>query len=230
MARTKGSTNKVHKAKTPRKKAKSKRKAPLVQAFNPDWIIGIDNGTSGAMCVLRAGCGHTFKPEVSHFWRTPSLEWRNYQKEIKFTSRLDVPALISKLRPFSNLESVVAVLERPLVNPTRFTASLCAVRCFEATMVVLEQFGIPYRIIDSKEWQSALLPRGIKGPANLKEAGRIWCRSKYPHLAYEHDERKPLKYAPDDADAVLIAYYAVQMWGKETIRANSNGAGWLIPR
>tara|TARA_R110001606_G_scaffold358238_1_gene509822 strand:+ start:312 stop:974 length:663 start_codon:yes stop_codon:yes gene_type:complete len=213
--------------------AKKKRKAPEVKKFTPEWIVGIDNGTSGAMCVLKAGCAHTFKPNVQHFWRTTSKEVRNYQIEEKYTTRLDVPAMIESLMPFTRLESVVAVLERPLVNPSKHTATLCAVRCFEAQLVVLEHLGIPYRFIDSREWQGALLPRGVKGSANLKEAGRNWCREKYPHFAYEHDERKPMKYAPDDADAVLIAYYATTMlWGdpNEPIRANSNGAGWLIPR
>ena len=117
----------------------------------------------------------------------------------------------------------------PDVAVARFDATLSAIRCFEATLVALEYLGIPYRFIDSREWQSAVLP-GVKGVANLKEAGRDWCRDKYAGFAYRFDEALPACNEPDDADAVCIAHYARNFFRGQKIVAQKNGAGWLIPR
>jgi len=195
-------------------------------------VIGIDNGVTGALCVMPFGDiadSEPLEPSSEHFWRVPTSRTENYQKEAKSITRLNTSKLLERLQSWVLIEEAFAVIERPLVNPARFDATLSAVRCFEATLVVLEHLGIPYRFIDSREWQSALLP-GIKGPGNLKDAGMEWCRKRYPDLSYEFDEATPIKNFPDDGDAVCIAHYAKNFFKDQDIVANRNGAGWLIPR
>ncbi|MDA3809619.1 MAG: hypothetical protein PF518_04730 [Spirochaetaceae bacterium] len=91
-----------------------------------------------------------------------------------------------------------------MVNPTRFTATLSAIRCLEATIIAFEMYDIPYQYCDSKQWQKELLPAGIKGTPELKKASAdIGCR-----LFPEHEE---LIQKHGDADGLLIAEWARRM-------------------
>ena len=100
------------------------------------------------------------------------------------------------------MQSPVKVfLERPMVNPGRFQATASALRAMEATLIVLEMFKLPLQYVDSKQWQKALLPSGIKGPAELKKASMdIGCRM-FPHLS-------EIIKKQGDADGLLIAEWA----------------------
>ena len=73
------------------------------------------------------------------------------------------------------------MIERPMVNPTRFAATISAIRCLEATELLLEELRIPYQFIDSKEWQKALLPSGLKGN-DLKLGSESVANRLYPRL------------------------------------------------
>ena len=76
--------------------------------------------------------------------------------------------------PKHNRYAVMASIERPMVNPKRFEATVSALRALEATLIVLESLNIGKEYCDSKGWQKALLPYiSVKDkkqyPAKLKE-------------------------------------------------------------
>lgn len=151
-------------------------------------IIGIDNGVTGAVAVLTS--------EGSLLKQMPVTKSLDYTKKVKYVSRVNYYELFTFL---SSLEGR-AYLERPMVNPGRFAATASALRAFEATLIALEQSGISYQFIDSKEWQKELLPSGLKGP-QLKEASMLKAIQLFPHLEVVIRKQK-------DGDAILIAEYA----------------------
>lgn len=152
--------------------------------------IGVDNGVTGSIGILA--------PDVQEFYHTPTKSELSYTKEAKHITRIDSVKLLELLKRY-NTGNMLLLIERPMVNPGRFTATLSAMRALEATLIVIELLSIPYRYIDSKEWQKAMLPSGIKGSDELKKASKdIGCRL-FP-------EFKDLYKS--DADGILIAEYA----------------------
>lgn len=131
-------------------------------------------------------------------FKLPTKSCENYQKTVKKNvTRIDAPKLVELLSTHMlKGAETLAVMERPMVNAMRFNASLSAVRCLEATLVVLESLNIPYRFLDSKEWQSVLLPQ-IKGSDGLKEASLALGKKLFPDLKLSKD-----------ADYLLIGEYA----------------------
>ena len=153
--------------------------------------IGIDNGTTGTIGIV----GNDIQPQLLH---TPVKKEQDYTKAKKNVSRLDVNAFISILNQY-NHNDIVVVCERPMINPTRWTASMTAIRCWEAQLVCLEVLGISHQFIDSKEWQREMLPKGIKGAPELKKASKDIGSRLFPTFAtFKHT----------DLDGVLIAEYA----------------------
>ncbi len=158
--------------------------------FYGKTYIGIDNGVSGSIGVIPSN-GTNARLLVA-----PIFSVYDYTKEARKINRINTPSLISFL---SDIINPFAVIERPMVNPTRFRATQSALRALEATLIVLERLGIPYQFIDSKEWQKSILPRGIKGTDNLKTASLSIGTRLFPQFA---DKFKK------DADGILIAEYA----------------------
>lgn len=151
--------------------------------------IGIDNGVSGSIGILGAA-------EGARFFRTPIHKERSYTKDEKHISRLDVPAFRKMVAGFP--KDTLVLLERPMVNPQRFAASMSAMRAMEATLIVLEENDYFLRYVDSKEWQSALLPK-IVGSDELKAASLAKGGELYPALKTKFKS---------DADSLLIAHWA----------------------
>jgi len=151
-------------------------------------FIGIDNGVTGSVGILVEGL------EPVGF-KTPTKKVLNYTKQAKNVSRLEVNKFEELLQTHlpENKAGVLCSIERPMVNPGRFQASLTAVRCLEATLNVLEKLAIPYEFIDSKQWQKALLPSGLKGDA-LKHASLDVGKRLFPSVKHVKD-----------ADGILIA-------------------------
>ena len=152
--------------------------------------IGIDNGTSGTIgIILPDGT-----PQIYH---TPVKKEQDYTKNKKLISRLNVLSFRS-LFLLHDKDDMVFVLERPLINSRFFNTTVIAARCFESELSQIELIGSRHYFIDSKEWQSALLPKGYHG-AGLKKASLDIGNRLFPQLS---DFRHP------DRDGILIAEYA----------------------
>ena len=159
-------------------------------------FIGIDNGVSGSIGIITDG-GPCFIP-------TPVFKQQNYTKIKKNISRVNYLQLKRELKGYGKPRMVM--LERPMVNPGRFLATASALRALEVTLVALEVLEFPYTFVDSKEWQSYLLPKGTKGPAELKKASMdIGCRL-WPML-------KTAIIKQHDADGLFLAEHARRVYG-----------------
>lgn len=153
--------------------------------------IGIDNGVTGTIGIV----GNGIEPRMYH---TPVKKEQDYTKAKKVVTRLDCSALQGILDEY-NHSALFAVIERPMINPTRWTASMSAIRCLEAELIVLEMLGIGHQFIDSREWQRELLPRGIQGSDEQKKASKDIGNRLFPQFAdFKHPDR----------DGLLIAEYA----------------------
>lgn len=154
------------------------------------YYIGIDNGVSGTIGIVGLVDG------LKLFDKTPTKKEQDYTKAKKLVTRIDSAKLKESLLPYQNM-NCIALLERPMVNPSRFVATASALRAWEATIVILEDLKIPYMPIDSKEWQKELLPKGTKGD-DLKAASKDIGSRLFPELKdFNHPDR----------DGILIAEY-----------------------
>ncbi len=162
-------------------------------------VVGIDNGVTGSIAVLYADKTFTW-------WKTPTVKCCNYTKVERHLERINFPKLLRFLSNLSSMNEVVlAVMERPMVNPKRWVASTSALRCLEATIIALEMCGINYAFIDSKEWQKELLPEGTKGSEDLKAASDALAIKKYPIHVFKNGE----------GDSCHIAEYALKHFVNE---------------
>ena len=138
-------------------------------------IIGIDNGCTGTIGIID-------NRGAADFVLTPSFKGQDYTKAKKTVSRIDVPRLYDFIKSKTEgRESLsIAYVERPMINPMRFSASINAARAYEATITVLETLCIPYQPIDSKEWQRGLLPssgkKGVEASVLKQESKDIGIR------------------------------------------------------
>lgn len=154
------------------------------------YYIGIDNGVTGSIGIVGRMDGFIY------FGKTPVKKEQDYTKAKKNITRIDSVKLKELLIHYKDRNCLV-LLERPMVNPKMFLATTSALRAWEATIVVLETLGLPYVILDSKEWQKELLPKGVRGE-ELKTASKtIGCRV-FPSTS-EHNHA--------DRDGLLIAEY-----------------------
>ena len=150
--------------------------------------IGIDNGTTGTMAIL---CPDGTKI----FLKVPVRKEQDYTKAKKNVTRVDVRLFYELLKDFKD-KDVFALIERPMVNPTRFQSSASALRCMEAELTVIEALDIPYQFCDSKEWQKELLPKGCD---DTKKASLDIGNRLFPMF-------REVKHP--DRDGLLIAEYA----------------------
>lgn len=150
--------------------------------------IGIDNGVSGSISIL--------KESDIYYCPTPVKIEQSYTKTKQLITRVDYEVLKKYLlQHIAPSTGVFCLLERPMVNPGRFKATASALRALEATLIVLERLYIPFQYIDSKEWQKALLPKGIEKDG-LKKAAIDVAKRLFPQVQTK------------DADSLLIAEYA----------------------
>lgn len=180
------------------KKRKLMKRTVKVKEFEPVFFnklyIGADNGVSGTIGWSGASRGSHVYGQI----KMPVFSQLSYTKKEKHITRINHEQLSSMLSYLITLnEQVLLLLERPMINPGRWTASLSARAALEVTWLVIEQLKIPYIMIDSKDWQSELLPRGIKGAENLKKASRQIGNQLFPSVN-----------CIPDADGILIAEYA----------------------
>lgn len=155
--------------------------------------IGIDNGVTGSI-------GMVAKNGFNQFILMPTITEQNYTKKKQQISRVSYLQL-KKLLELPLNPQIKVLLERPMTNPTRYKAVVSGMRCLEAVLIAVEVCGHPYEYIDSKEWQKAMLPKGVKGTPDLKKASVDIGIRLFPHY-------KELILKHKDADGLLIAEYA----------------------
>lgn len=155
-------------------------------------IIGVDNGVTGGITII--------SDDVIHHIKTPIKKELSYTKAKQWINRVDY--LPMKRFLFNNSYNSqgewgrpLCLLERPMVNPGRFKATVSALRCLEATLIIMEQLTISVQYIDSKEWQKVMLPSGLKGADELKAAAKSVARRLFPDVKIVN------------ADSLLIAEY-----------------------
>jgi len=152
-------------------------------------FIGIDNGVTGAITILLDD------NNIILHEKTPVTKCLNYTKKKAFVNRVNFREFKKLLKNAGN--NTFCFIERPMVNPGRFNASVSAIRCLEATMIILEELEIPYQFIDSKEWQKELLPSGLVKD-ELKQAAGTVAKRLFP------------KQKVVNADSILIAEYCLR--------------------
>jgi hypothetical protein len=159
------------------------------------FYIGIDNGVSGSIAIISPDNTITFA-------KIPVKTEQSYTQSKQNISRIKTVDLI-KLIEVSigqcDTSLVHVVIERPMVNPTRFKASASGLRALEAVLIVVDDLmHLPFTYIDSKRWQKELLPKGIGGD-ELKTASLQIGNRLFPQF---REHRHP------DRDSLLIAEYA----------------------
>lgn len=152
-------------------------------------VMFIDNGVTGSIAVLG-------EDRESMFMETPVIEQQDYTKARKIIHRIDIRGMTDAILSW---KPTVVVLERPLINPTRFNASISASRALEATIAVLEMCDLPYLFCDSREWQKEVLPKGVTGSKELKKASMDIGIRLFP-------QHETLIRRHKDADSLLGAY------------------------
>ena len=163
-------------------------------------IIGIDNGTTGTIGVINGAAG-------TKFIKVPVVKQQDYTKKKKNVTRINVEMLKAFLiGNVIDANNTLCVVERPMVNPTRFTATISAVRALESVITILEYMGLPYMYVDSKEWAKLMLPAGCKGSDQLKKASKDIGIRLFPQF-------KEMMMKHGDADGMLIAEYGHRTYG-----------------
>ncbi len=158
-------------------------------------VVFIDNGSSGSIGIIS-----DTSPTPTYIL-TPIKSEQDYTKKKKNISRLDHVTFMRLLSGFDPASTII-FLERPLINSTMFNTSISASRVFESQLVIIEQLGFPHQIIDSKEWQTGLLPssrkKGTTSAILKKESMDLGLRlfPMFSDLIKRHK----------DADGILGAY------------------------
>lgn len=150
-------------------------------------FIGIDNGITASIGIIKEDGSY-------HFYTAPTKNEQDYTKAKKRVTRIDGVKLMEILS-IASPESMVLV-ERPMINPQRWIASMSAIRAWEATITILETMKLPFAPIDSKEWQKVLLPQGCQKD-DLKIASLDIGKRLFPAIDTNHPDR----------DGMLIAEF-----------------------
>lgn len=157
----------------------------------PRLYVAIDNGITGTIAFMK-------DDGRAKFFHKPIKVQQSYTKAKQNISRVDAQALFELLRSQIDSYNVHVIMERPMVNPTRFKASISAMRCHEAELVVIEMLQLPYSYMDSRKWQKELLPSGLETD-QLKKASLEIGNRLFPQ--FRDNKHK-------DRDSLLMAEYA----------------------
>lgn len=161
--------------------------------------LGIDNGISGSVAAVNES------GSWSVVATTPTFSEQDYVKKKQNVTRIDTGDLHHWFQDvivatYGGVEKVRVILERPMIFPGRFRATLSAIRAWEATLIVLAEFPWPKIVVDSRAWQKIILPEKCQG-SELKTASvQVGCRLFPDHADWIRDQ--------GDADSLLIAEVA----------------------
>lgn len=155
-------------------------------------VISVDNGITGSFTILN-------KNNIRYF-KIPVLKELNYTKKRQSVSRIDgvkLRELLLESIMDVEMSRIIVCIERPMINPIRFKSSLSASRALESILIILEEIGLPYIYIDSKEWQKEMLPNSVG--KDLKKDALLLACALYPKIA------KTMKNG--DADSLIMGLY-----------------------
>lgn len=174
------------------------------------YYIGIDNGATGSIGIID-------DLGMAQFHHTPSFTTRSYTKTSQNITRINYNELHFLLKPYSN---AIVLLERPMINFTRFKQSMSASRALEATLICLESLNLEYKYIDSRLWQHKYLEQqslynsddkkytASKRSYMLKKESKRVAQLLYPHVKFT---------GFNDGDGLLIARYAKDEYTQDRI-------------
>lgn len=158
----------------------------------PTAVLFFDNGVTGTIGLYGEG--------VAGFWQVPTITRLSFHKTPKKTTAISPEGLRSLLKSIGQ-DNLVAYRERPMINPGRWVASMSACRADEVETIILEELGIKFHYVDSKDWQRVILPSsGQKGTTSAllkSESMKIGCRM-FPQF------EKTIRHH-GDADGILGA-------------------------
>lgn len=178
-------------------------------------IIGIDNGTSGAIGIFDTKTYKTILIEL------PIKTEQNYTKTKQSITRIKFSELLPIFKNIDKSDGVRVYLERPF-TAFNFHATTAAARCLESVLIALELAELPFEYIDSKQWQKGLLPTistNVERAATMTDKEYSDAVKKKKQWAKREIKRLSLEIAlrnnPDlkdvlnkeNADAVNIAYF-----------------------
>jgi hypothetical protein len=161
--------------------------------------VGVDNGVSGSVAAVNA------TGSWSAVATTPTFSEQDYVKTKQNVTRVDTGDLHHWFQDvlvatYGGTGMIRVFLERPMIFPGRFRATLSAIRAWEATLIVLAEFPWPRVVVDSRAWQKAMLPAGCKGPELKVASVQVGCRLFPDHSDWIKGQ--------GDADSLLIAEFA----------------------
>lgn len=152
-------------------------------------FLGVDNGVTGSIGMVSSEGFYQYN-------KMPVKRELNYTKSKQWLHRVDGTGLQFILGAYEKIR--ICLIERPMINPGRWKATVSAIRCLEATLITLEDLNITRQYIDSREWQKALLPSGLE-KEELKEASLQVGKRLFPKIDWT---------GFTDADGILIAEHA----------------------
>ena len=153
--------------------------------------IGIDNGTTGSIAII--------SPDGVFFEPSPTCE-AVIGRAGKVVKRIAWAELFAMIDGRFMDNGCRAYIERPFTGSAMMiNTTVLAARAHEATMIVLEQLGIGYETVDSRQWQKAMLG-DVTGSANLKKASMLRGIQMFPAHAQAIKEH-------GDADSLLMCHY-----------------------
>ncbi|MDD5038109.1 MAG: hypothetical protein PHN78_02185 [Dehalococcoidales bacterium] len=169
--------------------------------------IGIDNGISGSVGWVNETCS------LSGVFSMPTFCEQDYVKKKQNITRVDTKGLKKQFNDFVFehprriipgggivTDDIRVIMERPMINPMRFRATMSAIRAWEATLIVLAEFPWPRVVVDSRGWQKEMLPAGCNGKELKVASVQVGCRLFPNHVDWIRDQ--------GDADSLLIAEYS----------------------
>lgn len=206
------------------------------------YILGFDNGTTAHFTLV------DINGKLLAFENVPTYQQASWSKPVKrkyktkkgYVSKpyqamftfVDIDALkdlLSKLIP--DMSNTICYLERPAVNffmGWQIQSSLSAFGAWQSVLYVLKSLGIAFEMIDSKQWQNALIPEATgknnkeyvkslkKGERNklLKEAADKYAKELYPSVVLPCE---------GDGDSICISEYYRRIQVKNEVIKDEKG-------
>lgn len=175
-------------------------------------VIGIDNGVTGAYCI--------FVGDRAKFLNLmPVNRVTNYTKKEQFIQRIDNEELYYQIKyqiktflvHYHYIDSVTFLMERPMINPTRFKQSISAARAFENTLVAFERvertfcnnpISFSLHFTNDKEWKEH-----FRFPKKVDKKKIVERVLSYKDFFDAKEESSPLDYNSLQMSALADAYF-----------------------